>query len=279
MNPTPFVKSAGGKRRLLPEILKILGPRIDATKPGATYHEPFVGGGALFFAVYNREIGNIRLADGNLALIATYKVIRDDVDLLIARMRQHGFHNAQSTFAKVRSYFNLDLANPNEQHALGLAVRFIYLNKTCFNGLWRVNQSGAFNVPFGRYTNPTICDAENLRACSKALQGVKLYAKDFSSTPVRPGDVVYADSPYIPVNATSNFVGYTKEGFGMADHIRLRDKAKEWKKLGAFVLLSNSDTPVTRELYKGWRLKEVQAARSVNSNGGKRGKVGELLIY
>jgi len=284
----PPVKSLGGKRKLLSEIFSVLIQPATSS----TYHEPFLGGGAVYFDMVTRYGSRckMRLADSNLALIATYKVIRDDVELLIERMndpKNDGWYkNTDKSFKRIREVFNelMDAVSRRSDPLLrwrriALAHNFLYLNKTAFNGLWRVNSSGHFNVPFGRYDNPTICDAENLRACSRALQGAKLYAKDFATTPVKPGDTVYCDSPYIPINGTSNFVGYTKEGFGMADHIRLRDKALEWKNLGAFVLLSNSDTPVTRELYRGWRVKEVQAARAVNSKGDKRGKVGELLIY
>jgi DNA adenine methylase len=292
----PWAKSVGGKRKLLPEILSIIGPEfVTRWSTGFTFHEPFVGGGAVFFGLANAQarmnlqssctsfqVRDVRLADNNLALIATYKVIRDRVDALIDILTLSyppKYANTASSYVSIRAEFNSFMNQPAKHRALGLAARFIVLNRLCFNGIWRVNSSGQFNVPFAHYDNPTICDADNLRACSRALQGVKLYAKDFGSTPVKHGDVVYCDPPYIPTNATSNFVGYTKEGFGTDDQVRLRDKAREWKKLGAFVLLSNSDTPMTRELYKGFTLKKVQAARSVNARGDGRGKVSELLIY
>lgn len=283
---TPWAKSVGGKRKLLPEIRSIIGPEIFARwNTGFTFHEPFVGGGAVFFGLiagFALGMRGVRLADNNLALIATYKVIRDRVDALIDVLTQSyplKHANTASGYASIRTEFNSFMNQPAKHRALGLAARFIVLNRLCFNGIWRVNSSGQFNVPFAHYNNPTICDVDNLRACSRALQGAKLYAKDFGSTPVKHGDVVYCDPPYIPTNATSNFVGYTKEGFGTDDQVRLRDKVREWKKLGAFVLLSNSDTPMTRELYKGFTLKKVQAARSVNARGDGRGKVSELLIY
>lgn len=281
----PVVKSAGGKRRLLPEILGVFDRHVKSPPDAntGTFHEPFAGGASVALEVMRRYVfGKIRIADNNLALIATYKVIRDDVEALIRVLDDSypsDWINRLDRFVALRAEFNSMMQYPHSGRAIGLAARFIVLNKTAFNGIWRVNSSGQFNVPFAHYNNPTICDVDNLRACSRALQGAKLYAKDFGSTPVKHGDVVYCDPPYIPTNATSNFVGYTKEGFGTDDQVRLRDKVREWKKLGAFVLLSNSDTPMTRELYKGFTLKKVQAARSVNARGDGRGKVSELLIY
>lgn len=277
----PAIKSAGGKRRLLPEIMAIMKDHIQSPPSfnASTYHEPFLGGGAVAFEMMRTFVfDKVRLADSNLPLIATYKVIRDDVEKLIVELSTGKYTNDLETFMLIRKEFNE--TSVVKRNALAIAARLLYLNKTAFNGLWRVNSSGWFNVPFGKYANPTICDADNLRAVSKALQGVTLYAKDFRHTPVKKGDAVYCDSPYIPQSATSNFVGYTKEGFGMDAHIALRDQAIEWKRLGAFVLLSNSDTPMTRELYKDFKnLKEVSMARAINSSGGKRGKIEELLIW
>ena len=160
------------------------------------------------------------------------------------------------------------------------AARFIYLNRTCFNGLYRVNKKGMFNVPFGAYTNPTICDEENLRAVSEALRGTKIISANFEATleTAKRGDVVYCDPPYLPVSITANFTTYTVGGFGLVDQTRLRDVAKALDARGVHVLLSNSDTPLVRKLYKGFRIEEVQAPRRVNSKAGKRGNVGELLI-
>jgi DNA adenine methylase len=276
----PAVKFAGGKTKLVPEILSILDKyvRLPPNANAGTFHEPFLGGGAVAFEVMRRYVfKETRLADSNLPLIATYKVIRDTPDRLITELSTGKYTNSEEVFYAIRDEFN---ETPHtKRNALAIAARFIALNKMCFNGLWRVNRMGRFNVPFGRYDNPTVCDEENLRAVSRALQDVKLYAKDFRQTPVKKGDVIYADPPYIPLNATSSFTSYTKEGFGMSEQISLRDQAIEWKRMGAFVLLSNADTPLTRELYKGWRMKEVSMARAINSVGEKRKKIGELLIW
>lgn len=280
----PWAKSAGGKRKMLPAILQTIKEMPAWDSSTGTYHEPFVGGGALFFELRNMrmEFAHWRLADANKPLVTTYKVIRDDVESLIGRLMNSGYENTQDGFTGVRDEFNrLVTSIPETRSKLKqvIAANFVYLNRVCFNGLWRVNGDGRFNVPFGRYTNPTICDAVNLRACSKALDGVKLFATDFAKTPVREGDFVFADSPYIPASGTSDFTGYTAGGFPMEKHIELRNNAVAWKKVGANVLLCNSDTATTRELYKGWNLREVSMTRSINAKGGKRGAVGELLIW
>jgi DNA adenine methylase len=162
------------------------------------------------------------------------------------------------------------------------AARFIYLNKTCFNGLYRVNKKGEFNVPFGRYTNPTICDEENLRACSVTLKAkpVTFTSLDFAVgiSPKRE-DVFFADPPYFPVSSTADFTSYTRDGFTLEDQTRLRDVALRLKSKGVHVLLCNSDTPAARKLYaKGFKLHEVSARRNVNSKADRRGPIGELLI-
>lgn len=154
------------------------------------------------------------------------------------------------------------------------------VSHNCFNGLYRVNKAGQFNVPFGRYTNPLICDEKNLRACSEVLQKVELHSGDFADivSDAKTGDVIYFDPPYVPLNPTSNFTSYTSGRFGLADQERLSICFKELVAKGAFVFLSNSDTPLVRDLYAGYELKEVQARRSINSKAEKRGKIGELLI-
>lgn len=272
----PWLKSAGGKSKLVPQILELL------PKNPTAYYEPFVGGGAVFYAI-KKLYPNIKavLNDANLALTITYRAVRDNVDNIIDIMKfSHRFTNEEQIYYQMRELFD-----PELEDEIQLACMFIYLNKTGFNGLWRVNQDGKFNVPFGRYDNPTICDEDNLRACSKILQGVSITCADFQ-TSIMPqddlkGSMIYIDPPYVPANKVANFTAYTAGGFSAEDHVRLRNSAWEWRKRGAFVLVSNSDTPLVRSMYpkSDWTLVEVEMARAINSKGNKRGKVPELLIY
>lgn len=261
----PFLKFAGGKTALLPEIRKRIPDKF------RQYVEPFVGGGAVFFAL--AASGKIKskpiLGDNNEELIETYCDVRLDVDTVIAGLKIHERKHSEEYYYKTRA-----------SHAVNVAPRMIYLNKTGFNGLYRVNKKGEFNTPFGRYTNPTICDEENLRACAAALKNVEFFSGDFESTmeQAKKGDFCYCDPPYVPVSTTSNFTSYTRDGFTLDDQKRLADCARRLVKRGVHVLLSNSDTPLVRKLYKGFKLEKVEAPRRINSKGGKRGNVGELLI-
>jgi DNA adenine methylase len=260
----PFAKSVGGKTALLPEILKRLPKKI------SIYREPFVGGGAVFFALVAespRRFEHAVLSDSNDELMNAYRVIRDYVGSLIAML-------ATTTHSE-SEYYRIRAEVPKTD--VPRAARFIYLNKTCFNGLTRYNKKGEFNVPFGRYKNPNFCDEENLRACSRALQGVTLLTRDFREVMLEAvrGDAMYCDSPYAPLSATSNFTAYTSDGFGLEEQQAL---AKQFGKTKGFVLLSNSDTPLTRELYRRWQIETVYAARSVNSVPTGRGKVKEILV-
>ncbi len=258
------VKWAGGKGALLPEILSRLPEKIN------TYYEPFVGGGAVFFALAaENRFRRAVIGDANDDLMETYFAIQNDLDEVIRRLKAHAGKHSEEYFYKVRA-----------QRGTYVAARFIYLNRTCFNGLYRVNRKGEFNVPFGKYTNPTICDEENLRAVSEVLQSADLETDDFEATVThaKPRDAVYFDPPYVPASETANFTAYTAGGFGPETHERLRDVANRLIARGVHVLLSNSDTPFVRELYRGFKIEEVQAPRRVNSKGGKRGNVGELLI-
>lgn len=238
--------------------------------PQSAYFEPFVGGGALFFALQPKKAF---IGDANAHLIHTYIAIRDDVDGLIRELKRPRYTNNAEAYYKVRETIFADRYRA--------AAEYVYANKVCFNGLFRVNQQGGFNVPFGKYDNPTICDADNLRACSRVLRNAHIRVGDFTESlkSARKGDIVYADPPYWPVSETANFRSYTSSGFGPDDQTRLRDEALRLKKLGVFVLLSNADVPAVRELYKRFRIDRVEMARSINSCGAGRGKVGELLIY
>jgi len=260
----PFIKWAGGKRQLLPSLLDHAHPNP------STYYEPFVGGGALFFAMRPKRAV---LADVNERLIRTYRGVRDHVEDVIGLLRKYPHDPA--FFYRFREE-NVDATSDAE-----VAAWFIYLNKTGFNGLYRVNRANRYNVPFGRYTNPNICDESTLRACSAALVGAELLVEDFESVVARAtlGDFVYFDPPYVPLSATSSFTSYTSSGFGETEQTRLRDVAKALKKRGIHVLLSNSPAPLVRSLYEtDFDLIEVSATRAVNSRASARGAIVELLI-
>lgn len=270
---TPFLKVTGGKRKLVPQI-RALMPRAFKT-----YREPFLGGGALFFALRDEFVSfPAVLGDLNEKLITTYKVVRDDVEELINRLHWHKAKHkvgGKDHFLEIRQR-NFSMSFPEVR-----AAEYIYINKTCFNGMYRENKSGQFNVPFGKYENPNICDEATLRAASTALQGTVLQAKSFENvlkTATR-GDFVFFDSPYAPISATSNFTDFISEGFGRKDQIKLRDVAVELRKRGVSCVLSNSNAPLVLDLYKDFKIVEVEAARAINSKGAKRGKIVELLIH
>ncbi len=260
----PFLKWVGGKRQLLKALLR----RVPSSY--GTYHEPFLGGGALFFALC--PLAAV-LSDTNSRLIRTFKGVQQNVDAVISRLTQ---------MPALREFFNAQRRlRIDEASDADLAAWFIYLNRTGYNGLYRVNRRGEFNVPFGRYENPRICDSENLVACSKALSGASLVNSDFEAVLDRaePGDVVYLDPPYIPVSVHSSFTRYTPNQFRLADHLRLRDTALELKRRRIHVLLSNSAAPEVFALYeKHFRIEMLHAARSVNCDPAGRGKILEALI-
>jgi DNA adenine methylase len=260
----PFLKWAGGKRQLLSSLLRVTPRDV------STYFEPFVGGGALFFALQPKRAV---LADVNERLIRTYRGIKNNVQDVIRQLK--GFKYTPEFFYRVREA-DIDAGTDAD-----VAAWFIYLNKTGFNGLYRVNRNNRFNVPFGRYTNPTICDEDALRACSAALARAELFVDDFATVVEEAGrgDFVYFDPPYVPLSATSSFTSYTSQGFGDEEQERLRDTARELKKRGARVLLSNSSAPTVRRLYaEGFDITEVSATRLVNSKASARGAIVELLI-
>ena len=260
----PFLKWAGGKRQLLGELLR------HAPRATARYHEPFLGGGALFFAL---KPARAVLSDVNLRLIRTYRGVKDDVERVIGLLESYP-HDADF-------YYELREVDIDRRSDAEVAAWFIYLNKTGFNGLYRVNRDNRFNVPFGRYARPTICNKATLRACSRALERAEILHLDFEQAvkKARRGDFVYFDPPYVPLSATSSFTSYTSNGFDAGAQTRLRDIAKKLKRSGVRVLLSNSSAPFVRNLYKsGFVLHEVSALRPVNSKATKRGAVTELLI-
>ena len=256
----PFVKWAGGKRALVPEIVKIFPAQF------GRYFEPFVGGGAVFFSLDSR-IQSAYLSDINLELMITYKMIASEPDRLIEELMKHREKHNKSYYLKVRKNGH------GEVDPVRLAARFIYLNKTCYNGLYRVNKNGQFNVPIGRYTNPKICDEENIRAASEVLEKATIKWSSFDEIEPEKGDLVYCDPPY-----DETFTGYTDQGFDSNNQRDLRDSCIRWSKIGAYVIVSNNDTPLIRSLYKNFKIVEVQAARNINSKGNERDKVSELLI-
>lgn len=269
----PVLKWAGGKRQLLEPILSFVErafpERIEK------YYEPFAGGAAVFFAlVSHRKFERARLTDMNSDLIHVYTTLRDDVDSVIVELQKLlDLGHSEEVYYKVRA------KRPTKASAR--AARLIYLNRTGYNGLYRVNRSGEFNVPFGRYKKPRILDPERLHAAAIALQGVELAVEDFevSCKAAKRGDFVYFDPPYVPVSKTSSFAAYHSVAFTLAEHERLAKTFARLAKRGVSTLLSNSDTPETRELYTSFDTKTVQATRAINSNGARRGKVPELLVH
>ena len=265
----PFLKWVGGKRQLIAAITDLLPDNID------TYYEPFIGGGALLFHLKPKKAV---INDFNGELINVYKVIKEDVDSLLTDLQTH----------KNESEYFYDLRIKDRQAgfekwtAVKKASRVIYLNKTCFNGLYRVNRSGEFNAPFGRYKNPNIVNETTLRAVSQYLNDndIQIHNEDFETVlkKVKKGAFVYFDPPYDPVSKSANFTGYVQGGFGEADQIRLRDLCVKLNKKGIRFLLSNAATSFIKDLYKDFDIQYVKAIRSINSNGKKRGGVDEVLI-
>jgi DNA adenine methylase len=275
----PFIKWAGGKGQLLPELSRRL-PRSFRR-----YHEPFVGGAALFFHLHNG--GRLRegatLSDYNSELIVCYEVIRDDVESLITALRWH--HQRRLDGEYFKQIRNWDREPGFEKRSkIERAARTIFLNRTCYNGLYRLNRKGQFNAPFGYYKNPLICDPENLRAVSLALRSVELRVEDFGAVLERaePGDLVYFDPPYVPVSATASFTHYTGQTFGPEDQRRLAEVFAGLADRGVYVMLSNSSTPLSSELYANNRravsTSVVLASRKINCDGRKRGSVEELIV-
>ncbi len=268
----PFVKWVGGKRKVIPELIK------DMPSVFGHYYEPFIGGGALFFYLRCRGFlldHDITISDLNLRLVRTYRAVRDDVENLIDRLAVYSQKHSNTFFYHTRST-EIDKAKSDTD----VAAWFIYLNKTAFNGLYRVNKKNQFNTPIGRYKNPAICDVDNLRACSEALQSVQIKHAyfDHMRAAVRPDDFIYFDPPYVPVSLSSNFTSYTKDGFGDLEQRMLRDLAQEFKEMGAHVMLSNAEHSFVRDLYKSFNVRKIHVGRAINCKGKSRGAVGEVII-
>ena len=266
---TPFVKWVGGKGRLLSQLRPLLPQGVDFMR----HVEPFLGGGALFFS---RQPARALLSDVNLSLISTYQAIRDDVDRVIAELEILAASHNDVFYYKVRDRYN------RAQHAspTSRAAMFVYLNKTCFHGLHRVNRKGEFNVPLGRYKNPRICNQDGLRAASRVLQDVELRCAGFEELirNCQPGDFVYFDPPYEPMSRTANFTSYATDGFAQDDQERLRDVFAALDRRGCKLMLSNSDVPFIRRLYACFDITTVAAPRAINCDASKRGRVREIVV-
>lgn len=266
-NASPFLKWAGGKSQLLNSFQPYLPDSF------RSYLEPFTGGAALFFHLRNNNrFFRAQLSDQNEELINCYKIIRDHVEEVIVDLKKHV--NDEAYFYQLRA------VDPRKLDEIQRASRLIYLNKTCFNGLYRVNSKGLFNVPFGFYKNPTTCNEVNLRACSRSLQDVNLLHQAFDEVleQANKGDFVYFDPPYHPLNSTSNFTSYTKNSFNCEDQQRLAAIFEKLDRRGCKIMLSNSDCEFIRDLYSDFRIETVYAIRAINCKGSGRGKISEVLV-
>jgi DNA adenine methylase len=261
----PFIKWAGGKWQLVPLFAAHFPPLQKINR----YFEPFLGGAAVFFHLQHPRSF---LSDSNSELVELYQTVRDDVENLIEILKGH--RNEETYYYRIRAQ------NPASLSPVQRAARFIFLNKTCYNGLYRVNSKMQFNVPFGKYKKPTLCDAEGLRAASLALQYAEIAVSDFEHavSSAEHGDLVYFDPPYHPISKTSSFTSYTAEKFDDKEQERLARVFRDLDRRGCYVMLSNSDAPLIRELYAGFQIIEVQANRAINCKPEGRGKITELLI-
>ncbi len=285
----PFVKWVGGKTQLLEEVKKLL-PADMHMRNELTYIEPFVGGGAVLFWII-QTYPNIKRAiinDINKELICTYRIIQNNVEGLI-----HILATIQEQYISLnpeerKDYFleKRKLFNSKKSSDIETAALFIFLNKTCFNGLYRVNSKGEFNVPHGKYANPKICDKDNLIAVSQLLQRVEILCGDFEQTEKYAGDnsIFYLDPPYKPLSETSSFTSYTKDGFNDAEQVRLRDFCTRISRQKTQFIASNSDpiesagTSFFEQLYHQFKIKRVFATRLINADSEKRGIVSEIMI-
>ena len=273
----PFVKWAGGKTQLLAELRAAAPAQIE------TYYEPFLGGGALFFALQAQgRFKRAVLSDSNEELINAYVHVRDHVEELIYALRVHE-RKYRSREGEARAEYYYTIRSKRLTCDLGGAANLIFLNKTCFNGLYRVNSSGGFNVPHGRYANPMICDEANLRAASEALSGVELRVGDFTEAAAEAGtgDFVYFDPPYVPLSTTANFTSYTSAAFRLADQQRLATTAESLAQRGAAVALSNSGHPDVAQLYRpkpASLLRQSTRRAQSTQTVARRGAVREYLI-
>lgn len=268
---SPVVKWVGGKRQLLDDIIPLLPDNF------STYVEPFVGGGALLFEIQPKKA---IVNDLNHELINLYKVIKDNPNELLLLLEEHELNNSEEYFYQIRA---LDRSESYDQMSdIEKAARIIYLNKTCYNGLFRVNQSGQFNSPYGKYKNPNIVNKPVVLAMANYFQNnnITLLNGDYKIAlkKLRKGAFVYFDPPYMPISSSSSFTGYTENGFDKKQQIELKEECDKLNSRGIKFLLSNSDHPFIRDLYKDYEIITVRAKRSINSNSNKRGEINEVLV-
>ena len=266
--PKPLVKWVGGKRQLLKELKK------NMPKSYNRYFEPFVGGGALFFSLRPKEAF---INDYNEELINLYRVVKQKPFELIEDLKKH--KNEKEYYYKIRG-LDRDSLSYKKLSDVKRAGRFVFLNKTCFNGLYRVNKKNEFNSPYGRYKNPAICDEKNILLCSRVLQNSVILNEDFKEIKkeIKKGDFIYLDPPYVPLNQTSNFTAYTDRGFDKKMQFELKEFCDYIDRAGGYFMLSNSYTDFVLELYRDYRIKTVIARRAVNCKASRRGSVKEVLI-
>lgn len=265
--PSPFLKWAGGKKALIEQYTPYFPEEYDR------YFEPFVGGGAVFF---NLRPWDAVLSDVNPRLIDCYTAIRDEPAALMELLERHRSSHCKEYYYACRERMN----KPRGLSGLQRAALMIYLNKTCFNGLYRENRKGEFNVPIGSYKNPSVYTVENLISVSLQLQGVELKTAGFKHVldSAEPGDLVYFDPPYVPISDTASFTSYAKGGFDVELQQELAKTFAELAHRGCYVMLSNSDCPLVRELYRGWRIVEIDAPRRISARKGGRANVTEVLV-
>lgn len=268
MEARPFLKWVGGKTQLLPQLLEVFPKTI------RTYYEPFIGGGAIFFTLASQKrFERAIINDWNPELVNCYAVVRDAPGDLMAALDK--LHYDKDLYMAQRALV------PSTMTEIDRAARMIFLNKCGFNGLYRVNKSGQFNVPFGSFkTPPTLYERERILSCSEALRDVQIHHGDFEPVAgdAEQGDLVYFDPPYVPLNPTSDFTSYTSDKFGLAEQKRLADWFTVLAGRGVAVVASNSDTELVRKLYEAHDIRSVQARRNINSKGDKRGAVGEVIV-
>jgi DNA adenine methylase len=270
----PFLKWVGGKSKVLPQLRDFFPANFNV------YFEPFVGGGAVFFGIV---VTKATINDINESLIGAYVNVRDNVDLLIKSLQtiQAAYYKLDPDLQKDMFYKFRDEYNQlQDKNALRKSSLLIFLNKTCFNGMYRENRSGGFNVPFGKHTHPTICDENSLRQVSSFLQKTKILSGSYNDALVsaKGGDFVYLDPPYYPLNKTSSFTSYSEGDFLEKEQIELKACFDALTKKGCKVMMSNSNTEFIRELYKEYRQESVMVARSINANGSGRSKISEIVV-
>lgn len=269
---SPMLKWVGGKRQLLSEIVPMIDSKCD------TYVEPFIGGGAVLFSMQPKKA---IINDYNKELINVYETVRDNLDELLEVLKIHESKNSSDYYYEVRALDRED--SFKKMSEVEKAARIIYLNKTCYNGLYRVNSSGQFNSPYGSYKNPNIVNEAVLRAISKYFNSndIKILNGDYREAlkGLEQNFFVYLDPPYMPISSSSSFTGYTEGGFGYASQVQLKEECDKLTQQGIRFVQSNSDCEEIRELYKDYKIKTVKAKRSINSVAKKRGEINEVLIY